>query len=51
MSAIQAQFSLSFGLAWAAVHGGLGPDAYTVTALQDSDVCRLEALAEMQFCH
>jgi len=47
MSAIQAQFSLSFGLAWAAVHGGLGPDAYTVTALQDSDVCRLEALAEI----
>ena len=47
-SAIQAQFSLSFGLAWAAVHGGLGPDAYTAAALRDRDVRRLEALADIR---
>jgi 2-methylcitrate dehydratase PrpD len=46
-TAIQAQFSLAYGLAWALVHGGLGPDAYTAAALQDRAVCRLEALTEI----
>lgn len=41
---IQAQFSLSFGLAWALVHGDLGPDAYEEAGLNDPEVRRLEAL-------
>jgi len=41
---IQAQFSLSYGLAWTLVNGDLGPDAYTEAAFNDDEVCRLEAM-------
>ncbi len=46
-AAIQAQFSLSYGLAWTLVHGDLTPDAYTKTALNDPEVRRLEALVTL----
>lgn len=46
-SAIQAQFSLSYGLAWALMHGDLAPDAYTPGALSDPEVVRLEALVKV----
>ncbi|MBT4043985.1 MAG: MmgE/PrpD family protein, partial [Rhodospirillaceae bacterium] len=41
---IQAQFSLSYGLAWALTAGDLGPDAYHDASLMDGEVRRLEAL-------
>ena len=41
---IQAQFSLSYGIAWALVSGDLAPDAYNSSALNDPEVRRLEAL-------
>ena len=41
---IQAQFSLSYGIAWALVTGDLAPDAYDVAALNHPEVRRLEAL-------
>ena len=46
-TAIQAQFSLSWGLAWTLVNGDLGPDAYAAASLADPEVRRLEALAEL----
>jgi 2-methylcitrate dehydratase PrpD len=46
-TATQAQFSLSYGLAWALMHGDLGPDAYAADALADPEVTRLEALIEV----
>ncbi|MSO65752.1 MAG: MmgE/PrpD family protein [Alphaproteobacteria bacterium] len=47
-TAIQAQFSLSYGLAHTLVHGDLGPEAYTQSALADPEVRRLEALVTIQ---
>ncbi len=46
-TAIQAQFSLSYGLAWALVDGDLGADAYRTESLADPEVRRLEALVEL----
>ncbi|MGZ0189231.1 MAG: MmgE/PrpD family protein [Alphaproteobacteria bacterium] len=43
-TAIQAQFSLSYGLARAIAFGDLAPDAYTAEALVDPDVQRLEQM-------
>jgi 2-methylcitrate dehydratase PrpD len=47
-SAIQAQFSLSWGLAHALVAGDLGPEAYTDAALGDREIRRLESLVEIE---
>ena len=41
---IQAQFSLSYGLAWTLVNGDLGPEAYHDASLSNGEVRRLEAL-------
>ncbi len=41
---IQAQFSLSYGLAWTLARGDLAPDAYNAASLNDAEVHRLEAL-------
>ncbi|MBT3535902.1 MAG: MmgE/PrpD family protein, partial [Rhodospirillaceae bacterium] len=41
---IQAQFSLSYGLAWALYQGDLGPEAYHDDSLTNGEVRRLEAL-------
>ena len=41
---IQAQFSLSYGIAWALVKGDLAPDAYSINGLNNTEVRRLEAL-------
>lgn len=46
-TAIQAQFSLSYGLARTLVAGDLGPDAYAADALADPATRRLEALIEI----
>ncbi len=46
-TAIQAQFSLSYGLAWTLARGDLGADAYAPESLADPEVRRLEALAEL----
>jgi 2-methylcitrate dehydratase PrpD len=46
-SPIQAQFSLSYGVARALAHGTLGPDAYGAEALADPAVARLEHLVEV----
>jgi 2-methylcitrate dehydratase PrpD len=46
-AAIQAQFSLSYGLAHALRHGDLGPDAYTAAALADPETRRLESLVQI----
>lgn len=43
-TAIQAQFSLTYGLAHALARGGLGPEAYDAAALCDPEINRLEAL-------
>jgi len=47
-SAIQAQFSLSYGLARALVAGDLAPDAYAPEALADIETRRLERLLVIQ---
>ncbi len=44
---IQAQFSLSYGLAWALYQGDLGPEAYRRDSLASPEVRRLEALANV----
>lgn len=44
---IQAQFSLSYGVAHALRHGDLGIDAFTPEALADPETRRLEALVEL----
>ena len=44
---IQAQFSLSYGLAWALMHGDLTPEAYGEAGLNDPEVRRLEALVRI----
>ncbi len=46
-AAIQAQFSLTYGLAHALVRGSLGPEAYDAAALADPETTRLEALVEL----
>ena len=47
-TAIQAQFSLSYGLARTLAVGRLDPSAYSASGLQDPLVRRLEALVELQ---
>ncbi len=47
-TAIQAQFSLSYGVARALAHGTLDPAAYSAAALADPPVRRLEALTELR---
>lgn len=46
-SAIQAQFSLSYGTAHALRTGGLGPEAYTQESLADPEQRRLENIIEV----
>jgi 2-methylcitrate dehydratase PrpD len=46
-AALQAQFSLTYGVAHALVHGHLDPGAYTPEALADPEVVRLEGLIEL----
>ena len=46
-TAIQAQFSLSYGLAWALLHGSLTPQAYATNSLSDPEVQRIEALVQV----
>lgn len=48
VTAIQAQFSLSHGLAWALRDGDLGPQAYTAQAMADPEVRRLEKLVMLE---
>ena len=43
-TAIQAQFSLSYGLATALVQGDLGPEAYTGSAMADPVTLKLEEM-------
>ena len=45
---IQAQFSLSFGLAAALRFGRLDPDTYRAPKFQDAELRRLEALVEVE---
>ncbi|MFP6774637.1 MAG: MmgE/PrpD family protein [Alphaproteobacteria bacterium] len=47
VTAIQAQFSLSYGLAWALYQGDLGPEAYHDSSLQNPEVRRLEGLVKL----
>ncbi len=47
-TAIEAQFSLTYGLARMLVTGDLGPDAYTETSLADPEVRRLERLVAVE---
>jgi len=47
-TAIQAQFSLTYGVARMLLHGDLGPDAYSDEALADPEVRRLERLVEVR---
>ncbi|MDP6875406.1 MAG: MmgE/PrpD family protein [Alphaproteobacteria bacterium] len=44
---IQAQFSLSYGLAWTLFSGDLGPQAYHGESLNNREVRRLEALVNI----
>jgi 2-methylcitrate dehydratase PrpD len=46
-TAIQAQFSLSYGVAAALLNGRLDPQAYNAASLTDPALCRLEALIEL----
>ncbi|MBM3503406.1 MAG: MmgE/PrpD family protein [Alphaproteobacteria bacterium] len=45
---IQAQFSLTYGLAHTLVHGDLAPEAYTAAALADPRTKALEAMVEVE---
>jgi 2-methylcitrate dehydratase PrpD len=47
-TAIQAQFSLSYGLAWALLHGDLTVEAFSAEALSNPDVRRLESMIELE---
>jgi len=47
VTAIQAQFSLSYGLAWALYQGDLGPEAYHQNSLQNPEVRRMEGLVNL----
>jgi 2-methylcitrate dehydratase PrpD len=46
-TSIQAQFSLSYGVAWALLHGGLTTAAFAPEALVDPEVRRIEAMVEI----
>ena len=46
-TAIQAQFSLSYGVAAALVLGDLSPDAYLPSTMDDPEVQRLEGLVQL----
>lgn len=50
-TAIQAQFSLSYGAAHALVRGALGPEAYRPEALTDPETVRLESLLQVTVGH
>jgi 2-methylcitrate dehydratase PrpD len=45
---IQAQFSLTFGVAAALVHDGIDPDVYRERAFRDPELRRLEALVQVE---
>ncbi|MDF2119455.1 MmgE/PrpD family protein [Roseiarcaceae bacterium H3SJ34-1] len=45
---IQAQFSLSYGLAWALLHGDFTVEAFRAEALSNPDVHRLEGMIELE---
>lgn len=47
-TAIQAQFSLTHGLARTLVAGDLGPETYTDDAMNEPEVIRLEALTKLE---
>ena len=47
-TAIQAQFSLSYGAAWALLRGDLDPAAYRPEALADAQVRRTESMITLQ---
>jgi 2-methylcitrate dehydratase PrpD len=47
-TAIQAQFSLSYGAAWALLRGDLDPTAYRPDALTDAQVCRIESMIALK---
>ncbi|MCB1744632.1 MAG: MmgE/PrpD family protein [Gammaproteobacteria bacterium] len=47
-TAIQAQFSLSYGLAHALLHGDLGPEAYLPERLHDEALARLESFIRIE---
>ncbi len=47
LTAIQAQFSLTYGLAWTLVNGDLGPEAYFDGSLQNREVRRLESIVKL----
>ena len=47
-TAIQAQFSLTYGLAHTLLHGPLSPTAYTRASLADPAVQRLEAMVDLR---
>jgi len=47
-SPIQAQFSLSFGVAHGLLFGDLGPEAYRAEKLGDPELARVEALVEVR---
>jgi 2-methylcitrate dehydratase PrpD len=47
-TAIQAQFSLTYGLAHALARGSLGPEAYDPNTLTDDEVRRLERLVVVE---
>jgi 2-methylcitrate dehydratase PrpD len=48
VNAIQAQFSLTYGLAHALVRGSLGPMAYDLDTLADDEIRRLESLVVVE---
>jgi 2-methylcitrate dehydratase PrpD len=47
-TAIQAQFSASYGAAWSLVHGRMTPSAYTPSSLTDPAVQRLEQIITLE---
>jgi 2-methylcitrate dehydratase PrpD len=47
-TAIQAQFSLTYGLAHALARGSLGPEAYDSNTLTNDEIRRLESLAVVE---
>ena len=47
-TAIQAQFSLTYGLAHALARGSLGPEAYDPNALTNDEIRRLESLVVVE---
>lgn len=47
-AALQAQFSLTYGVAHALAHGHLDPGAYAPAELADSEVTRLEGIIQLE---